>query len=104
MQELEIKLTVDDEPDFCFRGYLIAQAENDGSIFSLYKTESNKYVCHKIVRKTFREYRPVKIEIKHSACVIKEANKGSIIEFFGFCSLAKKLYDGANIDATRKIE
>jgi len=92
-------LQVDNQPSMRFTGFLVASAVS-GTVHRnrfgrwtelfLYRTQSGKYVCHKVGRTTKTGERD---RFTGVPCTDPEA----VIAFFGHMWLAKQLYAQANV-------
>ncbi|MAS09899.1 MAG: hypothetical protein CMN26_07800 [Salinisphaera sp.] len=95
-------VTWDNNPDLEFEGELVSAvssrqgASPQWTELELYRTDSGKYVCHKIGRTTKRGQRDF-----HS-CAVCESD-AEITGFFGFGYLSKQLYEAAGVQHAQRI-
>jgi hypothetical protein len=82
----------DNEADLKFKATIVAAVENPIKKLTLYRTESGTYVCV--------TYEYGQVTAAEPYCY----DEGSIVQFFGYDSLAKQLYKAADIDASRTID
>ena len=93
----------DNKADYVFTGVLISQSsakEDDGreKNFTIYRTINNNYIC---VKTESISNNDVVTVLKSEAEDMEDIKQ--IIEYFGYCKLAKLLYQVSKIDAKKRI-
>lgn len=98
------------KPDLQFNGERVASTSNSPdrghsdwsgetgrwTALSLYRTDSGKYVCHRVERTQWQGERDT-----HTAAVCDSVD--GVREFFGYSDLAKEIYHEAGIQAAEVV-
>jgi len=101
----QIELSNDNVRDVVFTGEKIAGAssrEHQGArssrwqVLQLYRTETGRLVCYRESVTCWQGESDT-----HEVCVCE--SHGDVMEFFGFCDLAKEIYEEADINAAQEV-